>query len=58
MKKSIIAGRNILKADEGMILTNGTSYGKTVVLAEGSSGDEFYEVPETEKPKDDVVSNI
>ena len=40
--------RNILYADEGMILTNGTDYGTIIYLAEGISADGYYEVPMSE----------
>ena len=40
--------RTILYADEGMVLTDGTTYGKQIYLAEGSNGDAFYEITDTE----------
>ena len=40
--------RIILKADEGKILTDGEVYGRTVMLAEGRSADEFHEITEAE----------
>lgn len=39
-----MAERNILKATEGHILTNGTVYGTEIWLAEGTSKDDFYEI--------------
>ncbi len=36
--------RTVLKASEGMILTNGTFYGKTVYLAEGADSSEWREI--------------
>lgn len=45
MKKSI---RIVLSADEGMVLTDGKSYGSTALLAEGRSADEFWEITEEE----------
>ena len=39
-----MANRKILKATEGHILTNGTVYGTEIWLAEGLSGDDFYEI--------------
>ena len=43
--------RKILYADEGKILTNGEIYGKQIFLAEGVSGDDFYEISEEENEK-------
>lgn len=40
--------QTILKADEGMYLTNGETYGKTVILPEGASIDEWHEISEQE----------
>ena len=36
--------RNILQATEGHILTNGTVYGTEIWLADGVSGEDFYEI--------------
>ena len=41
----------ILTADECMYLTNGETYGKTVVLPESASADEWYEITEQEYNK-------
>jgi hypothetical protein len=41
----------ILKADEGMYLTNGETYGKTVVLPEGASVNDWHEINEEEYEK-------
>ena len=38
--------RQVLTADEGMVLTNGTIYGKVIYLAENASASEFYEITE------------
>lgn len=38
----------ILTADEGMYLTNGETYGKTVVLPEGANVDDWHEITEAE----------
>ena len=38
----------ILTADEGKYLTNGETYGKTVVLPESANKDDWYEIPEAE----------
>ena len=41
----------ILKADEGMYLTNGETYGKAVVLPEGASVNAWHEITEAEYEK-------
>ena len=41
----------ILTADEGMYLTNGETYGKTVILPESASADDWYEITEAEYTK-------
>lgn len=38
----------ILKADDGMYLTNGETYGKTVILPEGANADEWREISDAE----------
>lgn len=43
--------RNILYADEGKILTDGTIYGKEVFLEVGRATSEFYEITESEYEK-------
>lgn len=40
--------RTMLFADEGMWLTDGTNYGKTMVLAEGASVKSYTEVTDEE----------
>lgn len=47
MKKETIK-QIILTADEGMYLTNGETYGKTVVLPESANPNEWYEITEAE----------
>lgn len=41
----------ILTADEGMYLTNGETYGKTVVLPESADTNDWYEITEQEYEK-------
>jgi hypothetical protein len=38
----------ILTAEEGFYLTNGETYGKTVVLPEGANVEDWYEITEAE----------
>ena len=38
----------ILTADEGMYLTNGTTFGKTVVLPETANVNDWYEITESD----------
>jgi len=38
----------ILKADEGKYLTNGETYGKTVVLPESANANDWYEITDIE----------
>ena len=38
----------ILKADEGMYLTNGETFGKTVILPENANADDWREITEEE----------
>lgn len=37
-----------LTAGEGMVLTNGTDYGKVIYLAEGANSYDYYEIPESQ----------
>ena len=52
MKNETITQR-ILTADDGMFLTNGKTYGKTVVLPMDADHTVWHEVAETELPKED-----
>ena len=36
--------RKVLKASEGMVLTNGTIFGRTIYLANGLNESDFYEI--------------
>ena len=40
--------RKIIKASDGMVLTNGTIFGRTIYLAEGLSESDFHEIPKEE----------
>jgi hypothetical protein len=43
-----IETRTVLKAEEGMILTDGEIYGRTVLLGVDRSAEEFHEITEAE----------
>lgn len=43
-----MADRKTLYADEGMVLTDGTSYGKIIYLAEGVDESVYYSITEAE----------
>ena len=47
----------ILTADEGMYLTNGATYGKTVVLPEMANLNEWYEITEKEYEEINKMEN-
>ena len=47
MKKETIK-QIILTADDGMYLTNGETYGKTVVLPEAANTNDWYEITDIE----------
>ena len=47
MKTEVIK-QTILTADEGMYLTNGETYGKTVVVPESANTNEWYEITDIE----------
>lgn len=43
--------RKILYADDGMVLTNGNTYGKVIYLAENADAREYYEITQEEYDK-------
>lgn len=43
--------RQILYADEGMVLTDGVTYGTVIYLAEGANASDFYEITNEEYEK-------
>ena len=45
--------QKILTADEGMFLTDGETYGKTVILPDGADHTVWKEVTEAELPKEE-----
>ena len=53
MKTQIVKQR-ILTADEGMYLTDGETYGKTVVLPADADCSVWHEVTEEELPKEKI----
>ena len=48
--------RKVLKASEGMILTNGEIYGSEIYLAEGIDANSFYEIPESEIESEEATN--
>ena len=54
MKSETITQR-ILTADDGMYLTDGETYGKTIVLPVDADDSVWREVAEDELPKDDDI---
>ena len=40
--------RKILQSDEGMIYTDGKTYGRTIYLADGMDEKDFYQITESE----------
>ena len=43
--------RKVIEATEGHILTNGEVFGRMIYLAEGESGEDFYEITDEEYNK-------
>lgn len=44
----MIVEENVLKADEGMMLTNGETFGNVVYLGKNDSVDNWYEITDYE----------
>lgn len=40
--------RKIIEAQKGCILTNGAVYGRKIYLADGETGEDFYEITDAE----------
>ena len=51
MQKFIDNGTTVLLADEGMVLTNDSSFGTTVRLGKGDDGASWYEITAEEAEK-------
>lgn len=51
MQKTIENGTTVLLADEGMMLTNDSSFGTTVRLGKGDDGSKWYEITTEEAEK-------
>lgn len=51
MQKTIENGTTVLLADEGMMLTDGSSFGTTVRLGKGDDGTAWYEITSEEAEK-------
>lgn len=45
--------QKILTADEGMVLTDGLTYGKTVILPSAADESIWIEIPESEAPQEE-----
>lgn len=58
MQKIIENGTTVLLADEGMVLTDGSSFGTTVRLGKGDDGAAWYEITaeEAEKRKNEEIT--
>jgi hypothetical protein len=53
----MIIENNILRADEGQLLTNGQTFGKIVYLGKNDSADNWHEVPEAEYEEKIALEN-
>ena len=51
MQRTIENGINVLRADEGMMLTDNSSFGTTVRLGKGDDGSKWYEITAEEAEK-------
>ena len=51
MQKTIDNGTTVLLADEGMVLTDNSSFGTTVRLGKGDDGAAWYEITAEEAEK-------
>lgn len=51
MQKKIENGITVLLADEGMVLTDNSSFGTTVRLGKEDNGSKWYEITEEEAEK-------
>ena len=47
-----------LTAEDGMVLTDGTSYGKEVYLGINDTADRWTEIPESEVPEQDMPHEL
>lgn len=57
--QSKIVEQRILTADDGKVLTNGETYGKTVVLPADADHTVWQEIDETDIPKDpDIIEEV
>ena len=48
MKVEKVDERVVLTADNGMVITDGKSYGRTIYLAVGATEEGFYEITKAE----------
>lgn len=48
--------RKILTASDGMVLTDGKTYGKIIYLAEGADASAWREIPEEEYVNDEEIT--
>lgn len=47
--------RTVLIAEDGMIITNGETFGRTVYLAEGADASEWHEVPDGDRKEGELT---